>query len=134
MAGGGVALLRAGHVLDGIKDLEGDERFGVDIVRRAIEEPTRQIATNAGAEGTVVCERVKAEKGNVGYDAAVNEYRDLVAAGVIDPKKVARTALQNAASVAGLLLTTECLVAEIPEKKKKMPAMPGGGGSGNKQR
>ncbi len=126
--GGGVAFLRARHVLDDVKDLEGDERFGVDIVRRAIEEPTRQIAANAGAEGTVVCERVKAEKGNIGYDAAVNEYRDLVAAGVIDPKKVARTALQNAASVAGLLLTTECLVAEIPEKKKRMPAMPGGGG------
>ncbi|HZL84193.1 MAG TPA: chaperonin GroEL [Candidatus Krumholzibacteria bacterium] len=128
--GGGVAFLRVQHVLDNMKDVEADEKFGVDIVRRAIEEPCRQIATNAGAEGTVVCERVKAEKGNFGYDASVQEYRDLVEAGVIDPKKVTRTALQNAASIAGLLLTTEAMVAEIPERKKRMPAMPGGGGGG----
>ncbi len=126
--GGGVAFLRVQHVLDSVPGLEGDEKFGVDIVRRAIEEPCRQIAANAGAEGTVVCERVKQEKGNIGYDAATQEYRDLVQAGVIDPKKVTRTALQNAASVAGLMLTTEALVAEIPEKKKRAPAMPGGGG------
>ena len=128
--GGGVAFLRVQHVLDSMKDVEADEKFGVDIVRRAIEEPCRQIAANAGAEGTVVCERVKAEKGNFGYDASVQEYRDLVEAGVIDPKKVTRIALQNAASIAGLLLTTEAMVAEIPEKKKRMPAMPGGGGGG----
>ncbi len=128
--GGGVAFLRVQHVLDSMKDVEADEKFGVDIVRRAIEEPCRQIAANAGAEGTVVCERVKAEKGNFGYDASVQEYRDLVEAGVIDPKKVARIALQNAASIAGLLLTTEAMVAELPEKKKRMPAMPGGGGGG----
>ncbi|HZM15214.1 MAG TPA: chaperonin GroEL [Candidatus Krumholzibacteria bacterium] len=126
--GGGVAFLRVQHVLDSVPGLEGDEKFGVDIVRRAIEEPCRQIAANAGAEGTVVCERVKQEKGNMGYDAATQEYRDLVQAGVIDPKKVTRTALQNAASVAGLMLTTEALVAEIPEKRKRAPAMPGGGG------
>ena len=126
--GGGVAFLRVQHVLDSVPGLEGDEKFGVDIVRRAIEEPTRQIAANAGAEGTVVCERVKEEKGAFGYDAAAQEYRDLVQAGVIDPKKVTRTALQNAASIAGLMLTTEALVAEIPEKRKKVPAMPGGGG------
>ncbi len=126
--GGGVAYLRVQHVLDEMKDLDADEKFGVDIVRRAIEEPCRQIATNAGAEGTVVCERVKAEKGNFGYDASTQEYRDLVEAGVIDPKKVTRVALQNAASIAGLLLTTEAMVAEIPERKRRMPAMPGGGG------
>ena len=128
--GGGVTFVRVQGVLDTITDIEGDEKFGVGIVRRAIEEPVRQIAANAGAEGTVVCERVKAGTGNFGYDAAVNEFRDLVEAGVIDPTKVTRMALQNAASIAGLLLTTEALVAEIPEKKKKMPAMPGGGGGG----
>jgi chaperonin GroEL len=100
----------------------------VDIVRRAIEEPLRQIAANAGAEGTVVCEHVKTKTGNYGYNAATGEYCDVVEAGIIDPKKVTRSALQNAASIAGLLLTTEALVAEIPEKKKKAPAMPGGGG------
>jgi chaperonin GroEL len=125
--GGGVAYLRVQHVLDKIEGIDGDEKFGVQIVRRAIEEPVRQIAANAGAEGTVVCERVKAGSGAFGYDASVNEYRDLVEAGVIDPTKVTRMALQNAASIAGLLLTTEALVAEIPEKKK-MQAMPSGGG------
>jgi len=124
--GGGVTLLRAQKALDTLK-LEGDAQYGVDIVRRAIEEPIRQIAANAGAEGTVVCEHVKAEKGNYGYDASKMEYCDVVERGIIDPTKVTRSALQNAASVAGLLLTTEALVAEAPEKKKKAPAMPGGG-------
>jgi chaperonin GroEL len=126
--GGGVALLRAQPALDKIADVDADEKHGVDIVRRAIEEPLRQIAANAGAEGTVVCEHVKTKTGNYGYNAATGEYCDVVEAGIIDPKKVTRSALQNAASIAGLLLTTEALVAEIPEKKKKAPAMPGGGG------
>jgi chaperonin GroEL len=126
VAGGGVALLRCVKALDGVP-VEGDSKYGVDIVKRAIEEPCRQIAANAGAEGTVVCEHVKSLTGNMGYDAAAMEYRDLVEAGIIDPTKVTRSALQNAGSVAGLLLTTEALVAEVPEKKKK-PAMAGPGG------
>jgi len=129
VAGGGVALLRAQKALETLK-LEGDSQYGVDIVKRAIEEPLRQIATNAGAEGTVVCEHVKAKTGNWGYDAAKMDYCDLVEAGIIDPTKVTRSALQNAASVAGLLLTTEALVAEIPEKKKRAAGMPGGGMGG----
>src|SRR5947207_978811 len=127
--GGGVALLRAQKALDNIKGLEGDEKVGVAIVRRAIEEPTRQLADNAGREGALVVEEVKKRKGNEGYNVGTGEYEDLVKAGVVDPKKVTRTALQNAASIAGLLLTTECLVTEIPEKEKA-PAMPPGGGMG----
>src|SRR5213592_2963068 len=127
--GGGVALLRAQKALDNIKGLEGDEKVGVAIVRRAIEEPTRQLADNAGKEGALVVEEVKARKGNEGYDVAADEYTDLVKAGIVDPTKVARTALQNAASISGLLLTTEALVSEIPEKEKT-PPMPGGGMGG----
>ena len=127
--GGGVALLRAQKVLDNIKDLEADEKIGVQIVRRAIEEPTRQLADNAGAEGALVVEEVKKRKGNEGYDVATGEYTDLVKAGIVDPTKVTRSALQNAASIAGLLLTTEALVTEIPEKEKT-PPMPGGGMGG----
>ena len=129
VAGGGVAYLRAQKVLDNIKDLEADEKVGVAIVRRAIEEPTRQLADNAGKEGALVVEEVKKRKGNEGYDVAADEYTDLVKAGIVDPTKVARTALQNAASISGLLLTTEALVTEIPEKEKT-PPMPGGGMGG----
>ena len=126
--GGGVALLRAQKALDNIKDLEGDEKVGVAIVRRAIEEPTRQLADNAGREGALVVEEVKKRKGNEGYDVANDEYTDLVKAGIVDPTKVTRSALQNAASIAGLLLTTEALVTEIPEKEKTPPMPPGGMG------
>jgi chaperonin GroEL len=129
VAGGGVAYLRTQKVLDNIKGLEADENVGVAIVRRAIEEPTRQLADNAGKEGALVVEEVKKRKGNEGYDVAADEYTDLVKAGIVDPTKVARTALQNAASISGLLLTTEALVTEIPEKEKT-PPMPGGGGMG----
>jgi chaperonin GroEL len=126
--GGGVAYLRTQKTLDNIKDLEPDEKVGVAIVRRAIEEPTRQLADNAGREGALVVEEVKKRKGNEGYDVAADEYTDLVKAGIVDPTKVTRTALQNAASIAGLLLTTEALVTEIPEKEKTPPMPPGGMG------
>jgi chaperonin GroEL len=129
VAGGGVAYLRTQKVLDNIKDLEADEKVGVAIVRRAIEEPTRQLADNAGKEGALVVEEVKKRKGNEGYDVSADEYTDLVKAGIVDPTKVARIALLNAASISGLLLTTEALVTEIPEKEKT-PPMPGGGMGG----
>jgi len=125
VAGGGVALLRAAKVLDDLK-LEDDEAIGVDIVRRALEEPLRQIAENAGQEGSIVVQTVKSLEGNKGYDARSDEYVDVFEAGIIDPTKVTRTALQNAASVAGLLITTECLVTEIPEKKEESSNPPGG--------
>ena len=113
VAGGGVALLRAGKALDGLA-LTGDELVGLGIVRRAIEEPMRHIATNAGAEGSIVVAKVKAMKQDEGFNAATETYEDLVKAGVIDPAKVVRSALQNAASIASLLLTTEALISEIP--------------------
>src|SRR5213595_773627 len=116
--GGGVALLRAQKALDNVKDLEADEKVGVQIVRRALEEPIRIIVANAGEEPSVVVQEVKRRKGNEGYNVSSGEYEDLVKAGVVDPKKVTRAALQNAASIAGLLLTTECLVTEIPEKTR----------------
>jgi chaperonin GroEL len=128
VAGGGVAFLRTQKVLDNIRGVEGDEKVGVAIVRRAIEEPTRQLADNAGREGALVVEEVKKRKGNEGYDVSADEYTDLVKAGIVDPTKVTRTALQNAASIAGLLLTTEALVTEIPEKEKTPPMPPGGMG------
>src|SRR5438552_1080086 len=130
--GGGVALLRCLGAIDSVKPENDDERIGVDIVKRAVEYPTRALADNAGVEGSVVVQEVKRRKGNEGYNVSTGEYEDLVKAGVVDPKKVTRTALQNAASIAGLLLTTECLVTEIPEKEKKAP-MPGvhGGGMGD---
>jgi chaperonin GroEL len=127
--GGGVALLRCLGAIDTVKPENDDERIGVDIVKRSIEFPTRALADNAGVEGSVVVQEVKRRKGNEGYNVSTGEYEDLVKAGVVDPKKVTRTALQNAASIAGLLLTTECLVTEIPEKEKKAP-MPGGHGGG----
>ena len=125
--GGGVALIRCLQAIDSVKGANDDERIGVDIVKRAIEFPTRELANNAGVEGSVVVEEVKRRKGNDGYDVSTGEYSDLVKAGVVDPKKVTRTALQNASSIAGLLLTTECLITEIPEKKEKSPAGHGGG-------
>ena len=129
--GGGVALLRAQASLTKLKVEDADEQVGVDIVRRALEEPLRCIASNAGAEGSIVIEKVRTSKDkNFGYNAQSGEYEDLVAAGVIDPTKVTRTALQNAASVAGLLLTTECVVVEKKEEDKGPPAPPGGGGMG----
>jgi len=128
--GGGVALLRCTDVLDKVKATE-DEMVGVKIVRKAIEEPLRQIAINAGVEGSVVLNKVIGEKGAYGYNAETNVYEDLMKAGVIDPTKVTRTALENAASIAGLLLTTEAIIAEKPEEKKGMPQMPGGGGMGD---
>jgi chaperonin GroEL len=119
--GGGIALIRALKGLEKVK-LSGEEQLGVDLVKRAIEEPLRQIANNAGFEGSVVVQRVKEDKGNVGFNAETGEYEDLMKAGIIDPTKVTRFALQNAASVAGLLMTTEAMVAEKPEEKK--PAAP----------
>jgi len=125
--GGGVALLRCLPAIEGVK-LEGDEQIGVDIVKRAIESPLRALASNAGVEGSIIVQEVKRRKGNEGYNVATGAYEDLVKAGVVDPKKVTRTALQNAASIAGLLLTTECLITELPEKEK--PAAPAGHGHG----
>jgi chaperonin GroEL len=128
--GGGVALLWCQKALDKLRGGDEDEKIGVDIVRRSLEEPVRMIAQNAGAEGAIIVGKVKeAGKLTYGYNAASDEYEDLTAAGVIDPTKVTRTALQNAASIAGLLLTTECVVVEKKEKEKA-PPMPGGGGMG----
>jgi len=125
--GGGVAYLRSIPALDKMK-LEADKKIGIDIVRRALEEPIRQIANNAGQEGSVVVEKVRNEKGSFGFDASKDEYTDMIKAGIIDPTKVVRLALQNAASVASLMITTEALVAEKPEKKAPYPPMPPGGG------
>ncbi|MFN3409746.1 MAG: chaperonin GroEL [Limisphaerales bacterium] len=124
--GGGVALIRCIAAVEATKGANDDENIGVAIVKRAIEAPLRSLADNAGVEGSVVVEEVKKRKGNEGYNVATGVYEDLVKAGVVDPKKVTRTALQNAASIAGLLLTTECLITEIPEKEKKTPAGHGG--------
>ena len=127
VAGGGTAVLRAAKAIDALA-LEGDEKIGASIVRRAVEEPLRHLCANAGIEGSLVVKEVLSKKGNFGYNVATETYEDLVKAGVVDPTKVARCALQNAASVAGLLLTTEALIADIPEEKKEAPA--GGGGMG----
>jgi chaperonin GroEL len=129
VAGGGVALLRCSSAIDALK-LEGDEQIGVEIVKRAIESPLRALASNAGVEGSIIVQEVKKRKGNDGYNVSTGQYEDLVKAGVVDPKKVTRTALQNAASIAGLLLTTECLITEVPEKDKPAPAPGGHGGMG----
>jgi chaperonin GroEL len=125
LAGGGVAYLRTQKALDSLK-LEGDEAVGVQIVRRALEFPTRQLADNAGQEGALIVQEVKKRSGNEGFNVATGKYEDLVKAGVVDPTKVVRTALQNAASISALMLTTEALVAELPEKEKPGPAGPGG--------
>jgi chaperonin GroEL len=130
VAGGGVALLRASSVLRALK-VEGDERIGVATITRAIEEPLRWIATNAGHEGSIVVQRVKEMKGDEGFNAQTDQYEDLVKAGVIDPAKVVRSALQNAASIAGLLLTTEAVISQIPEGASKQAAMPHGADMGD---
>ena len=129
VAGGGVALLRTLNILDTIK-VSGDQAIGVNIIKRALEEPLRWIATNAGQEGSIVVQVVKGKKDNEGFNAQTEKYEDLIKAGVIDPTKVVRTALQNAGSIASLLLTTEALIAEIPEDKKEAAMPPGGGGMG----
>jgi chaperonin GroEL len=125
VAGGGVALIRAQKALEAVK-LTGDEKVGLDIVHRAVEAPLRQLANNAGREGALIVQEVKSRKGNEGYNVATDQYSDLVKAGVVDPTKVTRTALQNAASISGLLLMTEALVTELPEKDKPAAAGPGG--------
>ena len=125
--GGGVALLRSIPALDALK-LEGDERTGRAIVRRAIEEPVRRLASNAGVEGAIVIQKLLGEKTNIGYNVETDKYEDMLLAGVTDPAKVVRCAIQNASSIAGLLLTTEALITEIPEEEKTPPMPPGGGG------
>jgi chaperonin GroEL len=129
--GGEVALIQAAITLDkaDVSGLTDDEKVGFKIVKRALEEPIRQIAENAGLDGAVIAERAKAEKKGVGFDAAKMEWVDMVKAGIIDPAKVTRSALQNAASIASLLLTTESAITDLPEKKEAAP-MPGGGGMG----
>jgi chaperonin GroEL len=128
--GGGIALLKSIDTLQKMK-LDGDMQLGINILMKAMEAPLRQIVVNSGHEGATVVEKVKTSKDkNFGFDALNEEYTDLINAGIIDPKKVVRIALQNASSVAGLLLTTEGLVSEIPEDEKSMPAMPPGGGMG----
>ena len=127
VAGGGVALLRAARVLDKLTDSDEDTQTGIQIVRRALEEPVRRIAQNAGVDGAVVVGKIEGMKGGKGFNAATGEFEDLLAAGIIDPTKVVRTALQNAASIAGLLLTTDAAVTDAPEPKKAAPPMPGGG-------
>ncbi len=127
VAGGGVAYIRAANVLDGVK-LDHDQSAGLDIVRKALYEPAKQIAINAGQDGGVVVDKIKNGKGAFGYNAATEEFEDLIKAGILDPTKVTRVALQNAASVAGLMITTECAIADKPEEKDKMPPMPPGGG------
>ncbi|MGB6410327.1 MAG: chaperonin GroEL [Candidatus Deferrimicrobiaceae bacterium] len=127
IAGGGVAYIRAAKVLDNLK-LEHDQQAGVDIVRKSLFEPAKQIAINAGQDGGVIVDKIKSGKGSYGYNANTEVFEDLMAAGILDPTKVARVALQNAASVAGLMITTECAIADKPEEKDKMPSMPPGGG------
>jgi chaperonin GroEL len=127
VAGGGVALIRCIEAIEKVKGDNDDEKIGVDIIKRAVEGPLRSLAANAGVEGSLIVQEVKKRKGNEGYNVATGEYEDLVKAGVVDPKKVTRSALQNAASIAGLLLTTECLITDAPEKDKA----PAGGGGGH---
>jgi chaperonin GroEL len=127
VAGGGVALIRCIAAIETVKGDNDDEQIGVDIIKRAVEGPLRSLAANAGVEGSLIVQEVKKRKGNEGYNVATGEYEDLVKAGVVDPKKVTRSALQNAASIAGLLLTTECLITDAPEKDKA----PAGGGHGH---
>jgi chaperonin GroEL len=128
VAGGGVALIRCIPAIEAVKGANDDEQIGVDIIKRAVEGPLRSLAANAGVEGSLIVQEVKKRKGNEGYNVATGEYEDLVKAGVVDPKKVTRSALQNAASIAGLLLTTECLITDAPEKSK--PEAGGGHGHG----
>jgi len=126
--GGGVAYIRTLAALEKMK-LDGDQQIGVTIVKKSLEEPLKMIAANAGMEGSIVVEKVKEKKGAFGFNARTDEYEDMIAAGVIDPTKVTRFALQNAASVASLMLTTQCMIADKPEEKSAgMPPMPPGGG------
>jgi chaperonin GroEL len=128
--GGGVALLRAKKAVDALSSKNADIQAGIKIVSRALESPVRQIVENAGVEGSIVVGKLLEKSGNYGFDAQAEEYCDMVAAGIIDPTKVVRVALQDAASVASLLITTEAMIAEKPKDKPAMPAMPGGGGMG----
>jgi len=130
VAGGGVALLRAGISIAKMKGDNDDQTVGIDIARRAMEEPIRQIVANAGAEASVVVNEVKGFKGNKGYNAATDEYGDMIEMGILDPTKVARSALQNAASIAGLLITTEAMIAEAPKKDASAAGAPDMGGMG----
>ena len=131
LPGGGVALLRSVEALKRLKVENEDQKHGIDIVRKAIQTPARQIATNAGADGSVVVGKLlEKDQYSYGYDAQNGEYGNLMTKGIIDPTKVVRAAIQNAASVAGLLITTEAMVAEVPKKQNAAPAMPGGGGMG----
>ena len=130
VAGGGVSFIRAIEAIEKMKGSNEDEATGVQIVKRALEEPLRQIAANAGVEGSVVVQKVREGKGDFGFNARTDEYENLIAAGVIDPTKVVRIALENAASIGGMILTTECVLAEIKEEKAAMPPMPGGMGGG----
>ncbi len=130
VAGGGVALVRAAAALDGVNGANDDQNVGINILRRAIEAPLRQIVANAGDEPSVVINAVKNGEGNFGYNAATSEYGDMLEMGILDPAKVTRSALEHAASVAGLMLTTECMITDIPEDKPAMPDMGGMGGMG----
>jgi chaperonin GroEL len=128
--GGGVAFIRAIKAMDKVATENGDEKTGIEIVKRALEEPMRQIAANGGVDGSIIVQKVKEGTGNFGYNARLDKFQNMLVAGVIDPTKVARVALENATSIAGMLLTTECVIADEPEKEK-MPPMPGGGGMGD---
>jgi chaperonin GroEL len=130
VAGGGVALIRAMGVLDNVETADEDEKIGVDIVRRSVTEPLRQLCVNAALDASLIVQEVINRKDSVGYDVSTNKYVDMLKAGIIDPTKVTRSALQNASSIAGLMLTTEVLVTEIPEKEKPMPAGGHGGMGG----
>ena len=131
LPGGGVALLRAVESLKKVRTSNEDQKHGVDIVRKALQAPARQIATNAGEDGSVIVGKIlEKDQYGFGFDAQASEYVDMVKKGIIDPTKVVRCALQDAASVAGLLITTEAMVAELPKKESAMPAMPGGGMGG----
>ena len=127
LPGGGVSYIRAAEALKNLKGENDDETTGIHIIARAIEEPLRQIAQNAGVDGSVIIQKIRENKGDFGYNARTDEYVNMLEAGVIDPTKVARVALENAASVAGMFLTTECGIVDIPEKEPAAPAMPAGG-------
>jgi chaperonin GroEL len=130
VAGGGVSFIRAIDAIEKMKGSNEDEATGIQIVKRSLEEPLRQIAENSGIEGSIVVQKVREGKGDFGYNARTDVYENLISAGVIDPTKVVRIALENAASIGGMILTTECVLSEIKEDKPAMPPMPGGMGGG----
>lgn len=130
VAGGGVALVRAVRALEDLRGINADQNAGINILRRAMEAPLRQIVTNAGEEASVVVNAVKAGSGNYGYNAATGEYGDMIELGILDPAKVTRSALEHAASIAGLMLTTEAMITDLPEDKPAAPDMGGMGGMG----